>query len=120
MCTTCATCFEDVLIIGHAPGKTLIASDGEDITLPTLIRELAAGMDRPACLFSLPTDLMRALAGLVGKGNAFDKLTASLQVDASETFEVLNWRPPMLLRDGLRETARWFARSTKASAVLDE
>lgn len=100
-----------------APGKTLIASDGEDITLPTLIRELAAGMDRPACLFSLPTGLMRALAGLVGKRKTFDKLTASLQVDASETFEVLNWRPPMLLRDGLRETARWFAEHEDVRSV---
>jgi len=94
-----------------APGRTLLVSDGEDIALPTLVRELAAGMGRPARLFSMPPGLLRALANLVGKGATFDKLTASLQVDASETFEVLSWRPPVSLREGLRETARWFADS---------
>ena len=64
-------------------------------------------------LFPMPPGLLRALAALVGKGDTFDKLAASLQVDAAETFEALGWQPPVRLRDGLRETARWFADSQR-------
>jgi UDP-glucose 4-epimerase len=96
-----------------ASGRTLLVSDGEDIALPTLIRELAAGMGRHARLFPVPVRILRILAACVGKGTTFDKLTASLQVDASATFAALDWRPPVPLRDGLRETARWFAESPR-------
>ena len=96
-----------------ASGKTLLVSDGEDIALPALIRELAAGMGRRARLFPVPARILRMLAACAGKGTTFDKLTASLQVDASETFAALGWRPPLPLRDGLRETARWFAESPR-------
>lgn len=89
-----------------APGQMFFASDGEDISLPSLIRELAAGMGRRARLVSVPVPLVRGLAAVVGQAATFDKLTASLQVDASETFARLGWRPPVPLREGLHETAR--------------
>lgn len=91
-----------------AASATLLASDGEDISLPSLIRELAEGMGRPARLFPAPVRLMRGLAGLAGKAATFDKLTASLQVDATPTFTKLEWSPPLSLREGLHETARWY------------
>jgi nucleoside-diphosphate-sugar epimerase len=92
-----------------ARDRTFLAADGEDISLPSLIRQLAAGMGRPARLFPVPARLVRGLAGLVGKAATFDKLAASLQIDATETFTTLGWRPPVPLAEGLRETARWFA-----------
>jgi nucleoside-diphosphate-sugar epimerase len=107
LCDLLRTCIEH----HSAPGRTLLVSDGDDIALPALMGELAAGMGRPARLFSMPLGLLRALAALAGKGDTLDKLAASLQVDATETFDVLGWRPPVPLRDGLRETARWFADS---------
>jgi nucleoside-diphosphate-sugar epimerase len=91
-----------------AAGATFLASDGEDIALPALIQELAIGMGRPARLFPAPVWLVRGLAAAVGKGPTFDKLTASLQVDASATFATLGWRPPESLQEGLHETARWY------------
>lgn len=91
-----------------AAGATLLASDGEDIALPSLIRELAAGMGRPARLFPAPVWLVRGLAALAGKAATFDKLTAPLQVDAAPTFMKLEWHPPLSLREGLHETARWY------------
>ena len=98
----------------NAPGRTLLVSDGKDISLPSLIRELAAGMDRPSRLFPMPAGLVRALAALVGRAETFDKLAASLQVDPTDTFSALGWRPPISLTDGLRETARWYAESCNA------
>lgn len=92
-----------------ASGKTLLVSDGDDITLPDLLRELAAGMARPARLFPMPQGLLRALAVLAGQGSTFDKLVASLQIDSAQTFDLLAWRPPVSVSVGLRETARWYA-----------
>jgi nucleoside-diphosphate-sugar epimerase len=34
------------------------------------------------------------------------KLLGSLQIDASKTRELLNWAPPISLREGLRSVAR--------------
>ena len=106
-----------------AAGATLLASDGEDIALPSLIRELAAGMGRPARLFPAPVRLVRGLAALAGKAAAFEKLTAPLQVDAAPTFMKLEWHPPLSLREGLHETARWYCdmrRGTTPEAAAGE
>jgi nucleoside-diphosphate-sugar epimerase len=104
LCDLLGTCVRH----SAAAGSTFLASDGEDISLPALIQELSAGMGRPARLFPAPVWLVRGLAAAVGKGSTFDKLTASLQVDASATFATLGWRPPSSLREGLHETARWY------------
>lgn len=99
-----------------AAGATFLACDGEDISLPSLIRELAAGMGRPARLFPAPPGLVRGLAALAGQAATFDKLTAPLQVDAAATFMQLEWRPPVSLREGLHETARWYRHIRRGGA----
>lgn len=96
-----------------APGHTFLASDGEDISLPTLVRTLAAGMGRRARLFPAPARLVRGLAALAGRAATFEKLSGSLQIDATATFTTLGWRPPVSLSDGLAETAHWFTESNR-------
>lgn len=91
-----------------AIGQTLLASDGEDISLPRLIRVLAAAMGRPCRVFRAPLSVVRAVAGMLGQRSTFDKLTASLQVDISATRDALGWEPPVPLHDGLTRTARWY------------
>ena len=53
---------------------------------------------------------------MVGKAGTFDKLTAALQVDSTETLKTLGWSPPVSMKEGLRETARWFAEARSGSA----
>lgn len=103
-----------------AAGKTFLASDGQDISLPVLIRELATGMGRQARMIPAPAWFVRGIATLAGKASTFDKLTASLQIDPSATFAALDWRPPTSLQDGLHETARWYlkARGTSDAATM--
>lgn len=102
-----------------AAGRTFLASDGHDISLPMLIRELAIGMSRPVRMISMPAWFVRGVATLAGKASTFDKLTASLEVDSSATFAALDWRPATSLQDGLHETARWYlkARGTSDAAA---
>lgn len=98
----------------NAAGKTLLAADGEDVTLPSLIKSLAVAMSRPCRLFPVPIPLLQAATMLVGKRATLDKLTASLQVDISETRNALNWTPPVSLADGLARTAQWYAHTQLA------
>lgn len=102
-----------------APGNTFLAGDGEDIALPELIRALAGGLHRPCRVFAAPPALVRACAALAGKGPTYDKLTASLQVDISETRRVLDWTPPVSLAEGLASTARWYEQSVLNAKASD-
>jgi len=101
----------------NAAGRVLLAGDGEDIELPELIRRLSAAMGRPARLLAVPEELLRRLTGLFGLRRTFDKFTASLQVDISETRKVLQWTAPVSLHDGLARTAQWYIDSRNRSAV---
>lgn len=94
-----------------ASGKTLLVADEVDITLPDLMRYLAEGMGVPLRLFSVPVSLLEAGARLAGKHSSFLKLTASLQVDATKTYTMLGWRPPVSVKEGLLETGRWYSAS---------
>ena len=98
-----------------AAGRTLLVADESDITLPDLMRCLAEGMGMRLRLFPVAPSLLDVAARAVGKRAALLKLTASLQVDASETYRVLGWRPPVSVRDGLLETGRWYSSSTSRS-----
>lgn len=104
----------------RAAGKVLLASDGEDVTLPDLIRLIAVGMERPARLFPMPLVLLRAIASVAGRRTALEKLSASLQVDASATFAALEWRPPVSLRAGIAETARWYMQQDRPPPAAEE
>jgi nucleoside-diphosphate-sugar epimerase len=99
------------LALAHpaAAGETFVVADGEDITLPDLLKHLAAGMSMTARLFPCPRALLELGADLVGHHKAFEKLTASLRVDATKARRVLGWSPEVSLADGLRATAAAFA-----------
>ena len=55
-------------------------------------------------------------ARLTGRGEEIEKLIGSLVVDTSRISTELSWRPPVSMRDGLAETARWFTSERGASA----
>jgi len=86
----------------RAAGQTFMVSDGEDLSTPALIHQLAAAMGRRARLFPVPVQWLRAGARLVGRADEIERLIDSLQVDIRHTCETLDWRPPVSVADGLR------------------
>lgn len=92
----------------QAAGKTYLVSDGEDISTPRLINQLARALSRPCRIFSVPLSWMRFFARLIGKSAVLDRLTQSLVVDSSLIRRELQWEPPYSLQQGLQETAEWY------------
>ncbi len=88
--------------------ETFLVSDGEDVSTPELARRLAAALDVPARLISLPVPMLRAMAWAVGKREHAERLCGSLQVDIDKTKRLLRWTPVVGLDKALAVTARDF------------
>ena len=84
-----------------AAGRVLLARDAADLSTPELILLLAAELERPARLFSVPGPALAVLRRLPKLGPLLSRLTHSLQVDDAETRAALDWRPPVSPEIGL-------------------
>jgi nucleoside-diphosphate-sugar epimerase len=94
-----------------AAGRTYLAADGEDVSTPGLIRAIAGALGTRARLLPCPVALLNLGAAVAGRRAEAERLTGSLQVDASLLMRELGWRPRVTLAQGLAETARWFLES---------
>ena len=81
-----------------AAGRTFLASDGEDLSTPELVRRIGAALGFSPRVFPFPLFLLP------------EKLTASLVVDSGETQAVLGWQPPYTVDEGLARTVAAGAR----------
>jgi len=58
----------------------------------------------PCSLFYLHPGILKALCKIVGKSEELEKLTGSLVVDSSKIRNLLGWKAPWTLEEGIRET----------------
>jgi len=89
--------------------------DAETVSTGQLVRLLAQALNRPARLLPVPVALMRLVGRLTGKAGAVQRLTASLEVDASAMAASIGWVPPETLEAGLAATAHWW-RNTESNS----
>ena len=54
----------------------------------------------------MPISILRALASIIGKDAAVDRLCESLQVDISKNKTILGWMPPYTLEQGILEMVK--------------
>ncbi|MCM2338513.1 MAG: hypothetical protein NDI59_07400, partial [Lysobacter sp.] len=101
-----------VTCIDHpaAANETFLVSDGEDVSTADLLRHLARAMEVPARLLPVPVWLLEAGAAALGRRAMMQRLCGSLQVDISKTRDLLGWRPPIGVDEGLRRTAAGYRR----------
>jgi nucleoside-diphosphate-sugar epimerase len=92
----------------HAAGRTYLLNDGEDVSTPGLVREIARALGVPPRLLPCPVSWLKLAGALTGKRAAVGRLTGSLQVDSTAARRDLEWRPRYTLAQGLAETARWY------------
>lgn len=102
--------------LGTAARGTFLVADGQDLSTPELIEQIAQARGKPAHLVAVPFFVLRAggvvldlLARVTGKAmpfgqDALDKLSSSLTLDINPTKEALDWEPPYSTKEGLRAT----------------
>jgi nucleoside-diphosphate-sugar epimerase len=95
-----------------AANQIFLASDGEDLSTPDLLRRTAEALGKRARLIYVPTWLLKTGAAAVGKTEAMQRLCESLRADITKTRQMLNWSPVASVEDGLKKTAERFLRET--------
>lgn len=88
-----------------AANQVFLAGDAEDLSTSALLRQVAVAQGRSARLIPVPAKLLTLLFLLLGKRAMAQRLFGSLQVDITRTCEVLDWKPPYSVKEGL---ARYF------------
>lgn len=98
------------LCIEHpaAQGQTFLVDDGQTISTPDLIREIAKAMHRPARLVPVPVSLLQWVGWMTGRSAAVSRLTGSLYVDSQAIRSRLGWTPPYSMQTGLAHTVAAF------------
>jgi len=93
-----------------AANQVFLAGDGEDLSTTELLRGVGKAMGKPARLIPVPAGLLQFGATLLGRKTMAQRLLGSLQVDISKTCELLDWKPPYTVEEGLRrcfERSKW-------------
>ncbi|WP_430292770.1 NAD-dependent epimerase/dehydratase family protein [Pseudomonas sp. B1-22] len=90
-----------------AVGRMFLVSDGRDLSTAQLCRELSEALGVSPRLLPVPTRVLRMLGLIVGRGQQMQRLLGSLQVDISATCQLLDWKPPVQMRQAIQETAQW-------------
>lgn len=88
-----------------AAQQTFLVSDDDDVSTTRLLRCMGAALGRPARLIPVPSVVLERLARLIGQRAVARRLCDSLQVDITKTRDLLDWRPPLTLIQGLRKAA---------------
>ena len=86
----------------EAANETFVVADGDDVSLPRMIRLLATGMGRSVSLVPLPAWCLATAAKAVGKYGMYEQLCGSLQVDITKARTRLGWQPPLTAETALR------------------
>lgn len=84
-----------------AANRIFVLSDREAFSTPELLTRVASAFGVKARLFSVPTWLLFAAARMVGREDAWDRLSEDLVIDGSATSELVGWQPVVTLEQQL-------------------
>jgi len=85
----------------NAANQVFLAGDGEDLSTTELLKGVAQAMGRPSRLIPVPEGALMFGATLLGKKAVAQRLLGSLQVDISKARQLLGWKPPVTVTEGL-------------------
>ena len=90
------------LVHSEAANQTFLVSDGQDLSISELVRGLACALGVPSRLLPVPVWALQAGATLLGRKDLERRLCCNLQVDIAKARNVLRWKPPFSVEEGLR------------------
>lgn len=86
-----------------AANQVFLVSDGEDVSITTLLGKIAKAADRPSRLLPVPIWLLGLVASLMGKRAVADRLLGNLQIDVTKARTLLGWQPVVTMDDQLAD-----------------
>lgn len=104
-----------VCCIDHpaAANETFLVSDGNDVSLRSLLVMMRAAMGRSPRLIPVPVWMFKLVGALTGKQGVVDRLVGDLQVDSSKARTLLGWVPPYAVEQGIAATVADFMSKEK-------
>ena len=91
-----------------AAGKVFLVSDDKDVSTSELIKKIGNAMGKSQFFVPIPFFLLKILGRIIGKSSEIERLFGNLQVDCSNTLNVLGWRPPVSFDDEILKTVQWY------------
>ncbi len=88
--------------------EMFLASDGDDVSTPELVRRIARALGKPARLLPIPEWIMKVGGAVAGKSNHVKRLCGSLRIDSSKARRVLGWAPACSMAEELTRVAAWY------------
>ena len=68
-------------------------------------------MNRSQYFIPIPIFLIKFFGKILGKSSEVERVIGNLQVDCINTCEVLNWKPPVNINDGITKTVEWYLKN---------
>ena len=96
-----------------AANQTFLISDGDDVSLRSLITLMRSEFGRPPRLFSIPIALFKLVGLCMGRKHMVDRLVGDLQIDSSKARNLLKWEPPYSVERGIAATVQDFKDRSK-------
>jgi UDP-glucose 4-epimerase len=90
----------------QAAGQTFLVSDGEDVSIATLIKTIRQLSGKNPLLFPLPVCFLTLLFKLTGRSSLALRLLGTLQVDISKARTLLGWQPKVSFHEGISRTLK--------------
>lgn len=85
----------------NAAGHTFLASDMETVSIKQFTNAIAEGLGKKVLQLPIPVSLMRLAGKLMGKSAMVEQLVGNLQVDSTNIKEVLDWTPPLTMKQAM-------------------
>lgn len=94
-----------------AANQTLLVSDNDDVSTTGLLQNMATALSVPNRLIPVPASWFNVASRIIGKPAIAQRLCGSLQVDISQTKDILGWTPPQTMEQGFKKTAEAFLKN---------
>ena len=92
----------------RASNNIFLVSDPDPISTKNLVKIISDNLNSNNFIFRFPVCLLLVLGFLLGKKKQVNRLVDSLEIDYSETSNLLEWQAPFSTYKGLKKTSFWY------------
>lgn len=91
-----------------AANRVFLVSDDQDISTTDMLKLFHQSFGKSDLMIPIPVSWFQLVGKVTGKSAVVERLCGSLQVDITDTKQLLNWKPPINISDGFLKTVQHF------------